>query len=126
MRCTSNACDAMRCKPPLQAAFHDEADQSLSQIHQVVEFGIGDFRFDHPKLGEVTARLRFLRAKRWTERIHFAQRHRRGFDIKLARLSEVRLLVEIVDGEKCARAFASRGSKDWRIGEGEAALIEKI
>ena len=112
--------------PPLQAALHDETDQSLRQIHQVIEFGISNFRFDHPELGEVTARLRFLRAKRWTKRIHFAQRHRRGFDVKLAGLREVRLLVEIIDGEECARAFASRRSENRRIGERESSLVETI
>ena len=98
--------------PPLQAALHDETDQPLGQIHQVVEFGVGDFRLDHPELGEVAARLRFLRAKCWTERIHLAQRHRRRFDVKLAGLREVCLLVEIIHREKRARAFASRRSQE--------------
>ena len=74
----------------------------------------------------MTARLRFFRAKRWPERIHFSERHRRGLDVKLARLREVSLLVEIIDGEKRARAFASRRSKNRRIGQREATLIKKI
>ena len=74
----------------------------------------------------MAARLRFLRAKRWPERIHLAQRHRRGFDIKLAGLREVSLLVEIIDRKKRARAFASRRSKNRRIGQRESALVKKI
>src|SRR4029077_13073133 len=92
----------------------------------IVELGIGNLRFDHPELGEVAAGLRFLRPKGWTERIHLAQRHRCGFDVELAGLREVRLLVKIIDGEKRARTFTSRWGKNRRIGEREAALVEEI
>src|SRR5579872_1355993 len=67
-----------------QAALYEEADEAFGEFHDVVEFGVGNLRFDHPELGEMPARLRLLGAKRWTEGIDFAERHRRGFNIELA------------------------------------------
>ena len=40
-----------------QTALHDETDQAFGQFHYVVEFGVGDFGFDHPELGEMAAGL---------------------------------------------------------------------
>ena len=76
-----------------------KADQAFGQIHEVVEFGIGDFRFDHPEFREMAARLGFFRAKSRAERIHLAQRHGRGFDIELPGLGQKRLLVKVIDRE---------------------------
>ncbi len=121
------AADGLQIDAPFfEAAFHHERDQSLRQIHQIVELTVGDFRLDHPEFGEVTARLRFFGAKGWAERVHLAEGHGRGLDIELTGLGEVRLLVEIIDGEQRACAFASRRSENRRIGEGEAALVEEI
>ena len=100
--------------------------QAFGQIHQVVEFGVGDFRLDHPELGEVAARLRFFRAEGWAERIHLAQRHGRGFDIELARLRQIRLLVEVIDRETAWWCLRSGGRENRRIGQGESALVEEI
>ena len=109
-----------------QAALHQKADQALRQIHEIVECRIGHFRLDHPEFGQMAARLRFLRAERWAERIHLAQRHGRGFDVELAGLREIRLLVEVIDREQRGRAFASGWSQNRRIGQREAALVEKV
>src|SRR5579872_7369367 len=109
-----------------QAALYEEADEALGEFHDVVEFGVGNLGFDHPELGEMPARLRLLGAKCWTEGIHLAERHRRGFDIKLPRLREVSLLVEIVDGKKRGRSFASGGSDNRRIGQRKSALVKEI
>ena len=82
-----------------EAAFHDERDEALGQFHHIVEFGVSNFGFDHPEFGEMAARLRFLRAKRWAKRIHLAQRHCGCFHIQLARLREKSFFVEIIDWE---------------------------
>ena len=118
--------DLQIAAPLLQAALHQKADQAFGQVHEVVEFGVGHFRLDHPEFGQVAAGLGFFRAKRWPEGIHLAQRHGRGFDVELAGLREIRLLVEIIDREKRAGAFAGGRSKNRRIGEDEAALVEEI
>ena len=110
--------------PLLQAALDDEGDELFRQLHQVVERGEGDLRLDHPELGEVAARLRFLRAEGRPEAVNLAQRHRRGFDVELARLREVSLLVEVVHREQRGGAFAGGGREDGRIGQGEAAVVE--
>jgi hypothetical protein len=97
-----------------------------SEFHHVVESRIGNFGLDHPEFGKMAARFRFLRAKGRTERIHFAQRHRGGFDVKLAGLRKVCLLLEIIHGKQRSRAFAGGGSDDWGIGQSEAAFVEEV
>ena len=72
------------------------------------------------------AGLGFFRAKRWPERINLAQRHGGGFDVELAGLGEVSLLIEILDRKQRGGSFAGGGRKNGRIGEGEAAIIKKI
>jgi hypothetical protein len=74
----------------------------------------------------VAAGLGFFRAEGWAERIDLAERHGRGFDVELARLREVGLLFEIVDGKERGGAFACRGREDGRIGQGESVTVEKI
>ena len=87
---------------------------------------VGDFGLDHPELGQMAAGFRFLRAKGWPEGVHLAQRHRRGFDIKLAGLRQKRLLVEIIDRKQRGGAFAGGGREDRRIGQGEAAVVKEV
>ena len=41
----------------LQDVLHDVGDEILGQLHDVVERRVGDFRLDHPELGEVAPRL---------------------------------------------------------------------
>ena len=48
-------------------ALDDEADELFGELHHVVEVGVGDFGLDHPELGEVAARFRFLGAEGWAE-----------------------------------------------------------
>src|SRR5207302_2909326 len=84
----------------LQAARDDEADELLRQLHQVIEGRIGYLRLNHPELGEVAASLGLFRAESGSEGVHLSQCHRCGFDVELAGLREVSLLVEVVDGEE--------------------------
>src|SRR5579859_3612224 len=112
--------------PPLQAALHDETDQAFGEFHYVIEGGICDLGFDHPELGEMAASLGFLRAKGWAEGIDLAQRHRRRFDIKLARLRQIRLLFEIIHRKLRSGAFAGGGRDDRRIGQRKAAFVEEV
>src|ERR1700676_5012503 len=74
----------------------------------------------------MTACLRLLRSKRWTERINLPEGHGRRFHIELARLGEECLFVEVVDREKRARALARSRSDNRRIGQGKSALVKKI
>ena len=121
------ATDGLQIAAPLfQATLHDEADQPFGQIHEVVELGVGDFGLNHPELGQVAAGLRFFRAEGRPERIHLAQSHRRGFDVKLTGLREISLLIKIINGEKRAGSLASRRSKNRRIGQGKSVFVEKV
>ena len=54
------------------------------------------------------------------------KRHGGRFDIELAGLREIGLLVKIVDREKRGRAFACGGRDDRRVGQREAAVVEEI
>src|SRR5260370_5013227 len=74
----------------------------------------------------MAARLGLLRAEGRTEGIHLAQCHGRGFNVELAGLRQKRFFVEVVDREQSAGAFAGRGREDGRIGQNEAALVEKV
>src|SRR5439155_20068215 len=112
--------------PPLQTALHDEADQSLRQFHEIVKLSVSNLGFDHPELGQMPSRLRLFRAKRRTERVHLAQRHRRGLDVELARLCQIGLVIKIVDWKKCSGALTSRRSNNRGIGQGESAVVEEI
>ena len=57
---------------------------SSAKLHNVVEFGISNFRLDHPEFSQVAACLGFFRAERRAKGIDLAQRHGHGFDVKLA------------------------------------------
>ena len=63
---------------------HNVADEVFRQLHDVVQFGISDFRFHHPELCQVAAGLGFLSAECRAKGIHLAQRHGGGFNVKLA------------------------------------------
>ena len=105
---------------------HDRRDEIFRQHHQVVESSVGDLGLHHPELREVPPRLRLLRAKRRPEAVHLAQRHRGRFDVELARLRQVCLLLEVVHRKQRRRAFARRRRQNRRIGQRKATLIEEV
>ena len=107
-------------------ALHNVADEVLSQFHNVIELGIGNFRLHHPELSQVAARLGFFRAERRPKRIDLAQRHGGGFNIKLARLRKERVFIKIFHRKKRGGAFTRRGRKDGRISQREAAIVKEI
>ena len=113
--------------PFVEHARHDGDDQALGQIDHVVQRRVRHFGLDHPELGEVPARLRFLRAEHRAEVVDAAERHGVGFGIQLAALRQEDLLVlEIVDGEQRGRALARGGREDGRVGEDEPLIVEEI
>ena len=71
----------------------DVGDEGFGEIHDLVETGVGDLGFDHPELGEVSPCLRFFRSERRAEGVDLAQGERGGFDVELAGLREVGLVV---------------------------------
>src|SRR6185437_6613265 len=88
---------------------------------------ISHLGFDHPELGQVATRLRFLRAEGWSKTISLSQRGRGSFVIELSRLREIRLLaVKIVHFKKRRRTFTCCGREDWRIGQRETIVIQKV
>ena len=98
-----------------------KAIELLGQRHHVVERRVGHLRLDHPELGQVAARLRFLGAERRAERVDAAERHRVGLVVELAALRQVRRRVlEVLDREQRRRALARGGREDRRVGEDEA------
>src|SRR6185312_2970200 len=109
-----------------QNTLHNVADEVLRQLHDVIELGVGDFRLHHPELSQVAARFRFFCTERWTKRVDLAQRHGRGFNVKLAGLREVRLLIKVIDRKQRGGSLARRRRKDGRISKGKAAIIKEI
>ena len=89
----SVAFEHLQLAPPLvEHAADDRDDQVFGQVHHVVEVGVGHLGLDHPELGEVAARLRFLGAERRAEAVDAAERHGVGFVVELAALRQVRRL----------------------------------
>src|SRR5579871_1067301 len=71
-------------------------------------------------------RFRLFRAKCRSKRIDLSQCHGRRFHVKLARLREVRLILEVIYREQRGCALARCRRNDRRISERESALVEKI
>ncbi len=96
----------------------DGADQSFAEVHHVGEFGVSGFRLQHPEFGQVPAGFGFFRAEGRTEGVNLAEGHGRGFDVKLAALRQVGLLiVDVVHFEERAGALTSRGCEHRCVGE---------
>ncbi len=110
----------------LEHALHDVRDEVLGQFHQAVEIAVGNFRLDHPELGEVAAGLRFFGAEGRPEAVDLAQRQRGRLDIELARLGEKRGIAEVVDREEGRGALAGCGRQDGRIGADESVAVEVL
>jgi len=87
----------------------------------------GHLRLHHPEFREVPPRLRFLRAERRPEAVHFAERHGRSFVIELARLRQIRLLVfEVIDFEQRRVPSQAAGVKIGVFHQREPVGIEVI
>ncbi len=107
-------------------AADDVLEEVLGELHVALEIHERDLGLDHPELGEVAARLRFLRAERRAEAVRLAERGRRGLHVELARLREVRGLAVVVGLEEVRRALARVGREDRRVDEREAAAVEEV
>ena len=105
----------------------DVGDEVFGEVHEAVEFEVGDFGFDHPELGEVAAGLGLLRAEGGAEAVDLAEREGGGFDVELAGLGEEGLVVvEVVHLEELGGAFAGVGSEDGWVGAEEAVGVEVL
>ena len=72
-------------------------------------------------------RLGFLRAERRPEGVYLAERHGRGFVVKLAGLRQVRLAVfEVIHLKQRSGSLAGRRREDGRIHQREAVRIEIV
>src|SRR5277367_1083521 len=73
------------------------------------------------------ARLRLLGSERWAEAVDLAEGEGGGFDVELAGLGEVGLVVvEVVHFKKLTGAFAGVGSEDGWVGADEAVDVEVL
>src|SRR4030095_9326614 len=87
---------------------------------------VGHFGFDAPKLSQVAACFRFLRAKCWTKAVGFSKRCSCRFVVELTRLREVRLFTfEVLNFKQSRRPFTRGGRKNRRVSQSETILIEK-
>ncbi len=110
-----------------QDALDDVDDHLLFHFHQPVEVAEGDLRFEHPELGQVAARLRFLRAEGGTEAVDFSERENVGFVVELTGLREVGFaLVEVFGLEKGGGAFGGGGRENGRIHGDEAVVVQPL
>src|SRR6266550_2811779 len=111
----------------LQHPCRDVGKHSLRKLHHVVERCKGHLGLNHPKLGQVSARLRLLRPKRRSKTVDLSESCGGSFVVELPGLREISFLAfKIVYFEERCGALASCGSKDWRIGKREPVVIQKI
>ena len=93
----------------LEDARDDVGDEVFGELHEAVEVEVGDLGLDHPELGEVAAGLGFFGAEGGAEAVDLAERERGGFDVELAGLREVGLVVvEVVHLEERRRCLRRR------------------
>ena len=94
----------------LHHALNDGADEAFAEIHHVGKFGVGGFGLEHPEFGQMAAGFGFFGAKRGAESVDLAEGHGGGFDVELAALRQVSLLVvDVIHFEERGGAFASGG-----------------
>ncbi len=105
----------------LERARDDVREKIFRELHVAFEIHERDLGLDHPELGEVTARLGFLRAERRSEAIRFAHGGRGGLHVELPGLREVCGLAVVVRLEEVRRSLARVRREDRRIDEREAA-----
>ena len=111
----------------LEDAGDDVGEEGFGEVHEAVEIHVGDLGLDHPELGEVAAGLGFFGAEGGAEAVDAAERHGRRFDVELAGLGEVGLVVaEVVHLEELGGAFAGVGREDGWIGADEAVGVEVL
>ena len=90
---------------------------------QVIKRHLG---FDHPELGQMTTRLRFLGAKRGTERVNTTECSGERFTIQLTGLREIgAAFVEILGAEQSG-ALTDGGGQDRRVAMNEVARVKEI
>jgi hypothetical protein len=71
--------------------------------------------------------LRFFGSKHRAEIVNTPERHRVGLGIQLPALrQEDFLILEVIDWEQRRGSLARGGRENWRIGENEPPLVEKI
>ena len=96
----------------------------FGEHHQPVQVHVGHLGLDHPELRQVPPRLRLLRPEGRPEAVHLAQRQRRGLDVELAALRQVRGIAKIVHREQSRCAFARRRRQNRRIGPDKSIRIK--
>ena len=105
----------------------DVGDVGFGEVEEAVEFEEGDLGFDHPELGEVAAGFGFFGAEGGAEAVDLAEGEGGGFDVELAGLGEVGLVVvEVVHLEELGGAFAGVGGEDGWVGADEAVGVEVL
>ena len=110
-----------------QHPFHDKAEQGLRQGQNILQFGKGNLRLQHPEFRQVPPGLGFFRPKGRSETIDLPQGQGRRLQIQLAALGQIGLAVaEIVRFKQGGGPFAGGGGKDRRIHQDKPALPEKI
>ena len=112
--------------PTFEHALRDVYQHVFLQLDAVVQVVKRHLGLDHPELGQMTPRLRFLGAKRGTERVNATECSGERFAIQLTGLREIgAAFVEILGAEQSG-ALTDRGGQDWRIAMNEVARVKEI
>src|SRR5580698_8674519 len=102
-------------------------DEVFGQLEEAIEFEEGYLGLDHPELCEVAAGFGFFGAEGGAEAVDLAEGEGGGFDVELAGLGEVGLVVvEVVHLEELGGAFAGVGGEDRWVGADEAVEVKVL
>src|SRR5262249_52280450 len=107
----------------VESAADDVREELLRELEQARELEERDLRLDHPELGEVAARLRFLGTERRPEAVDPSEGHARRLEVELSRLREIGLLVEVRGLEQRGGPLAGVRREDRRVDEDEVAIV---
>ncbi len=107
------ALQALQILPgPIQRPLDEGHDEILGQLDEALELEEGDLGLHHPELGQVPARLGLLGPERGSEAVDLAEGRRRGLEVELPGLGEVRLVAEVIGLEEGRGAFDRRPRQD--------------
>ncbi len=110
----------------LEGPSDDIDDEILPQLHDVIQLREGHLRLDHPELGQVAPRLRFLRPEGRTEAVDLAEGGRVRLVVELSALGEIGLVAEVLRLEERGRPLAGVGGQDGGVEVDEAPPVEEL
>jgi hypothetical protein len=111
---------------PIEHPSDEPLHELLGQIAEPRELEKGHFGLDHPELRQMASGLGLLGPKGGAEAVHLAEGSRRRFEVELPRLTQVRLVAEVLGLEESGRPLARGRCQYRRVDQDVVPLVEEI